>query len=62
MAILFEIYRDGQRVTSFTPSGAPLRWGRRVMPIPGQVEFRDGLLIVSRTDEHAVGVSLLWDM
>jgi hypothetical protein len=61
MALLFEIYRDGQRVTNFAPSGA-IAMGPESVPIPGQVEFRDGMLIVSRTDGDAVGVSLLWDM
>ncbi len=31
------------------------------MPAPGEVFFRDGLLIVNRKDEHAAGVALLWD-
>ncbi len=61
MALSFEIYRDGQRVTSFIPVGA-IAMGPESVPIPGQIEFRDGLLNISRTEEGAVGVSLLWDM
>ena len=61
MALLFEIYRDGQRVTSFAPVGA-IAMGPESVPISGQVDFRDGLLIASRTDEGAIGVALMWDM
>src|SRR5204863_8935319 len=61
MPIKFEIYRDGQRLSSFTPVNA-IAMGPESVPIPGDVVFRDGLLVVSRTDEHAAGVSLLWDM
>ena len=35
--------------------------GPESVPIPGQVEFRDGLLIVIAYRERAVGVSLLWE-
>jgi hypothetical protein len=61
MALAFEIYKDGQRVTSFTPVAA-IAMGPESVPIPGQVEFKDGLLVVSRTEDGAVGLSLLWDM
>ncbi|HWE94540.1 MAG TPA: endo-1,4-beta-xylanase [Tepidisphaeraceae bacterium] len=60
MPIKFEIYRDGSRVTTFTPAGATAV-GPESVPIPGEVIFKDGLLIVQRKDEHATGVSLLWD-
>jgi hypothetical protein len=60
MPIKFEIYRDGNRVTTFTPAGATAV-GPESVPIPGEVTFRDGLLTVSRKDDHATGVSLLWD-
>src|SRR5580698_918247 len=60
MPIKFEIYRDGQRVIEFEPVGATAM-GPESVPIPGEVVFRDGILIVDRKDEHASGVSLLWD-
>ena len=56
----FEIYRGGQRVTEFQPVAAAAV-GPESVPIPGDVAFRDGLLVVDRKDEHAFGVSLLWD-
>jgi hypothetical protein len=31
------------------------------VPIPGEVFFRDGLLVVNRKDDQAAGVALLWD-
>lgn len=61
MSIKFEIYHDGSRVKSFDPVGA-VAIGPESVPIPGDVSFRDGLMIVNRPDEHAVGVSLLWDV
>ncbi|HRK32806.1 MAG TPA: hypothetical protein PLD59_17220, partial [Tepidisphaeraceae bacterium] len=61
MPILFEIYRDGKRVTQFTPIN-PVAMGPESVPIPGEVRFENGHLVVSRTDEHAVGVALLWEV
>jgi hypothetical protein len=58
--IKFEIYRDGERVNAFEPVAA-MAVGPESVPIPGEVYFRDGLLVVSRKDEHATGVALLWD-
>ena len=60
MAIKFEIYRDGARVTAFEPVGATAM-GPESVPYPGEVTFRDGLLMIDRKDDHAVGVSLMWD-
>src|SRR5688572_19943590 len=60
MPIKFEIYREGERVTTFAPQGG-IAMGPESVPIPGEVAFRDGHLIVDRTDDHAAGVSLLWD-
>jgi hypothetical protein len=60
MPVKFEIYRDGARLSAFTPVGATAM-GPESVPIPGEVSFRDGLLVVGRSDEHAAGVSLLWD-
>jgi hypothetical protein len=60
MPIKFEIYRQGSRVTAFEPVAAAAI-GPESVPIPGDVAFRDGLLVVNRKDEHPVGVSLMWD-
>jgi hypothetical protein len=60
MSITFEIYRDGVRATSFHPVGA-IAVGPESVPIPGEVAFRDGLLVADRSDDQAAGVSLLWD-
>jgi hypothetical protein len=60
MPIKFEIYRQGVRVTTFDPIAA-LAIGPESVPIPGDVTFKDGLLVVSRLEEGAAGVSLLWD-
>jgi hypothetical protein len=61
MAVKFEIYRDGQRVTTFSPVAA-CAIGPESVPIPGEVYFRDGLLVVNRSDDAATGVGLLWDL
>jgi hypothetical protein len=61
MAVKFEIYRDGKRVMDFQPVAA-IAMGPESVPIEGSVSFRDGLLTVERSEEHAVGVALLWDM
>ena len=60
MPLKFEIYREGARVTSFVPVAA-MAMGPESVPIPGEVVFKDGVLVLSRTDDHAVGLSLLWD-
>ena len=61
MPLKFEIYKDGSRLTSFTPVAA-MAMGPESVPIPGEVTFnKDGHLVLSRTDDHAVGISLLWD-
>ncbi|HXE54053.1 MAG TPA: endo-1,4-beta-xylanase [Tepidisphaeraceae bacterium] len=60
MAIKFEIYRDGVRQTTFEPMAA-MAIGPEGVPIPGEIVFRDALLIVNRKDDHATGVGLLWD-
>jgi Glycosyl hydrolase family 10 len=61
MPVKFEIYREGNRVTQFAPVAA-MAMGPESVPLPGEVVFRDGLLVLTRSDEHPVGVSLLWDM
>ena len=47
MPIKFEIYRDGARVTAFEPVAA-MAVGPESVPIPGDVHFRDGILIIYR--------------
>src|SRR5438067_10975786 len=60
MSIKFEIFRDGKRLTNFAPVGA-IAIGPESVPIPGEVVFRDGHLVVDKTDDHATAVGLLWD-
>ena len=60
MPLKFEIYRNGARLTSYTPQAA-MAMGPESVPIPAEVAFRDGLLTVNRKDDHATGVALLWD-
>ena len=61
MPVKFEIYRNGQRVTAYDPVCA-MAVGPESVPVPGDVLFRDGLLVVNRKDDHAVGAALLWDV
>lgn len=61
MPIRFEIYRGGNRVNQFTPVAA-MAMGPENVPLPADVSFRDGLLIVSRGDDHPTGVALLWEV
>lgn len=61
MQIKFEIYNDGKKVTNFTPVAA-MAMGPESVPIPGEVVFKDGLLILSRNEDHPVGLALLWDL
>src|SRR5580658_11202681 len=60
MPLKFEIYRDGNRVTTFEPIAAAAV-GPESVPISGDISFREGLLILNRRDEHASGISLLWE-
>ncbi|QOV88313.1 endo-1,4-beta-xylanase [Humisphaera borealis] len=61
MPVKFEIYRNGARLTAFEPVAA-MAIGPESVPVPGEILFRDGLLIVNRKDDHAVGIALLWDV
>ncbi|HTW96004.1 MAG TPA: endo-1,4-beta-xylanase [Tepidisphaeraceae bacterium] len=61
MSIKFEIYRDGRRLTEFVPI-APIATGPESVPIPADIRFQDGLLVLNRNDDQAIGVSLLWDV
>lgn len=61
MPLRFEIYRDGKRVTQFTPVNA-CTLGAESVPVGGDIFFRDGLLTVSRSDNQAMGLSLLWEI
>jgi hypothetical protein len=60
MPVKFEIYRDGQRVSSFQPTAA-FAVGPESVPIPGEITVKDGVMSVSRVDEIPMGLSLLWD-
>ncbi len=61
MSLTFEIYRDGKRLTEFTPAGA-VAMGPESVPVQADISFETGLLHVRRPDEHAIGVGLLWDL
>ncbi len=61
MAIKFEIYRDGNRISQFTPV-APMAMGPESVPLPAEIVFQNGLLLVNRADDGAMGVALLWDV
>ncbi len=61
MIIKFEIYRNGERVKQFTPVNA-MAVGPESIPWTGTITFRDEHLNVTRNDDSATAVSLLWDM
>ncbi|MGH7177715.1 MAG: endo-1,4-beta-xylanase [Tepidisphaeraceae bacterium] len=61
MPISFEIYRDGKRVTDFAPVAA-MAVGPESVPISGDVAMNDGVLVVSRSEEHPLGLGLLWNL
>jgi hypothetical protein len=61
MPIKFELFQDGRKLTQFAPVGA-MAMGPESVPIPGEVSFRDGQLVVTRNEEHPVGVALMWDI
>ena len=60
MSIKFEIYRQGARVTDFDPV-AVTAMGPESVPVPGDISFRDGLLVINRKDDMPCGIQLLWD-
>lgn len=60
MPVLFEIYRDGSRVNDFNFNGA-VGMGSESVPVQADISFEKSLLTVSRDDDHAIGVALLWD-
>ena len=60
-AIRFEVYRNGVRLMKFSPVAA-MPMGPESVPISGDIHFRDGLLILDRGEDHASGLSLLWDI
>jgi len=60
MSIKFEIYRDGNRVTQFTPVGA-MAMAPESVAVPADISFQNGLLVMNRADEQPMGISLLWD-
>ena len=60
MPLLFEIYRDGSRVTEFSIAGA-VGMGPESVPVQADISFEKSLLKVNREDNHAIGIALLWD-
>ena len=46
---------------NFAPVAA-MAMGPESVPIAGEVQFRDGLLVMPRHDDHATGISLLWTL
>src|ERR1700722_5032827 len=60
MPIKFEVYRDGNRVTQFTPVAA-MAMAPESVAVPADIAFRDGLLVLNRADEQPMGLALLWD-
>lgn len=60
MQLTFEVYRGGRRLTDFRPVGAYVV-GPESVPTPGEVCFRDALLVVQTPDDAPAGVSLLWN-
>jgi hypothetical protein len=61
MALAFEIYREGKRVTEFVPVAA-IGMGPESVPVQADITFENGLLQCRRPDDHAVGIALMWDM
>jgi hypothetical protein len=61
MAIKFEIFRDGHKLSAFNPVAA-MAVGPESVPMPGEVHFDHGTLVLDRPDDAASGVGLLWDM
>ena len=62
MALKFEIYNQGRRLTDFAVRGACVI-GPESVPCEGRVSFEQGVLTVEAGEEgdQAVGVALLWD-
>ncbi|MCC6239247.1 MAG: hypothetical protein IT448_02975 [Phycisphaerales bacterium] len=60
MAVKFEIYRDGQQVREFKIDGVVVVGAESVI-IPGKITFTNGVLSAQRTEDSAIGISLLWD-
>src|ERR1700722_10511464 len=61
MQLKFEIFRDGQRLTQFAPV-APMAMGPESVPLPADIQFKDGLLTVGRSEDMPIGLALLWDV
>jgi hypothetical protein len=61
MPIKFEIFREGERLSSFTPVAA-MAMGPESVPIPADIVFKDGVLSMSRTEEFPAGIALLWEV
>jgi len=57
--IRFEVYKDGQRLTQFTPA-VPTTLASESIPTPGDWKWRDARLSFGPTDQ-AMGFGLLWN-
>src|SRR5206468_12314683 len=45
---------------NFPPQGA-IAIGPESVPVPGEISFRDGMIVIDRNDDHATALGLLWD-
>jgi hypothetical protein len=61
MTLKFEIYRNGERLKQFSPVNA-MAIGPESVPWTGTVSFKDEHLQVTRADESATAIALLWEM
>lgn len=63
MPVRFEIYRQGKKLAQFAPAAAYILGpvGTDILPIPGDIFFRDGQLQLARPDASPMGLGLLWD-
>jgi hypothetical protein len=61
MAVKFEIYKQGKRVTEYRPIGA-IALGPESVPVPGDVAFADGLLHVNQSEGYPIALGLLWEV
>jgi len=61
MSLSFEIYRDGKRLTEFTPAGA-IGMGPESVPVFADITVENGRLTLRGNEDQPLGVALLWDM
>ncbi|MFI5378472.1 MAG: hypothetical protein ACHRHE_04180 [Tepidisphaerales bacterium] len=61
MTSRFEVYKNGQRLSSFQPVAA-YTVGPESVPMPGEVAFRDGYLHIVRGEDAPAAVAMLWEV